>query len=158
MADRHIVLPGRRVGGPTDRPLCAAIARNLDHCHDLSGELSIAQSAAVIAGAERFIGIDSLLLHLARALAVPCDSVWGPTDPRTRLRPRRVRDRIYFSGMPCAPCIHVHETPPCGGARACIPASLRRAPQPLAVMPDVATGWVIGPHDRAAYAVEMSYD
>ncbi len=158
VADLDIALPVVLLGGPADHLLCAAIMRKLDNCHDLSGQLGIAQSAAVIAGAERFIGIDSLLLHLARALDVPCDSVWGPTDPRTRLRPGRTLDRIYFSGMPCAPCIHVHETPPCGGVRACIPASLRRAPQPLPVVPGVATGWVIGPHDRAAYAVEMSYD
>ncbi len=158
MATLGTDLPVVILGGSADRPLCAAIARTLGSCRDLSGKLGIAQSAAVIARAERFIGIDSLLLHLARALDVPCDSVWGPTDPRTRLRPRRVRDWIYFSGMPCAPCIHVHENPPCGGARACIPASLRMTPQSIPVAPAVATGWAIGPHDRAAHAVEMSYD
>ncbi len=146
------------LGAPSDAILCAAIAQAIPGSIDLAGRLGIAQSSAVLAGAARFVGIDSLLLHLARALEVPCDSIWGPTDPATRLRARTTDDRIYFSKMPCAPCIHVHESPPCGGARTCIPAALRLAPKPLGVAARIATGWAMGPHDRTAFAVSMEAD
>jgi hypothetical protein len=75
------------LGDAADRQLCDAIVAELGHGYSLSGQLGIAQSARVLAGAERFFGIDSLLLHLAHALGVSTTSVWGPSDPVTRLRP-----------------------------------------------------------------------
>ena len=162
-----VALPVVVLGGSEDRALCAAITTELGgdapdlegvaRCRDLSGQLGIRQSAAVMAGAERFIGIDSLLLHLARALSVPSGSVWGPTDPRTRLRPGSGEDRIWFAAVPCAPCIHVHEAPPCGGARACIPAALRAAPQTLPAITEAAMGWVVGPDASVARPMEAGY-
>jgi ADP-heptose:LPS heptosyltransferase len=92
---------------------------------NLCGRLSIAQSTRVIAGADAFYGIDSLLLHLARALAVETVSIWGPTDPTTRLRPLPnetgvTSERNVFTRMSCAPCIHINESPPCQGRRDCM--------------------------------------
>ncbi len=147
------------LGDASDRPLCEAIVAELGCGHSLSGQLDIAQSAAVLARAERFFGIDSLLLHLARALDVSANSVWGPTDPATRLRPRMVEDRVHFARMCCSPCIHVHETPPCDGARPCIPAALA-APSRLlgAVATGAAVGWATGPRDRTAHPVRVTYD
>jgi ADP-heptose:LPS heptosyltransferase len=147
------------LGGPADQPLCQAIVAELGCGLDLSGKLSLAQSAAVLAQAERFYGIDSLLLHLARALNVRATSIWGPTDPATRLRPGVTDDFIYYTKLLCSPCIHVHETPPCGGARVCIPASLGSGPRPRQA-PDssLSRGWVIGPTDRKYRLVEVSYE
>ena len=67
----------------------------LGHGDSLAGQLGIAQSAGVLARAERFFGIDSLLLHLARALGVPATSIWGPSDPAT-LAPARSDGRPSF--------------------------------------------------------------
>jgi ADP-heptose:LPS heptosyltransferase len=147
------------LGGPGDRPLCQAIVAELGFGSDLSGKLSLAQSAAVLARAERFFGIDSLLVHLARALKVPATSLWGPTDPATRLRPGASPDIIYYSKLLCSPCIHVHETPPCQGARICIPAALGAGPKPLeSPYSPPSRGWAIGPHERVYRLVEVSYD
>jgi ADP-heptose:LPS heptosyltransferase len=147
------------LGGPADRLLCDAIAADLGRGQSLSGQLSIALSASVLARAERFFGIDSLLLHLARALDVPAESVWGPSDPATRLRPRIAEDRLYFARMSCSPCIHVHEAPPCDGARPCIPLALARSPRSLgAGATGVAAGWATGPGERTAHAVKIAYD
>ena len=110
------------LGDAADRQLCDAIVAELGHGYRLAGQLGIAQSAGVLAGAERFFGIDSLLLHLARALGVPTTSVWGPSDPAILLRPGPMEDRVYYAKMYCSPCIHVHETPPCKGRA---PASRR---------------------------------
>jgi ADP-heptose:LPS heptosyltransferase len=100
------------LGGATDRQLCDAIVAEPGHGDSLAGQLGIAQSAGVLAGAERFFGIDSLLLHLARALGVSATSVWGPSEPATRLRPGVMEERVYYAKMCCSPCIHVHETHP----------------------------------------------
>jgi len=144
------------LGDAADRQLCAAIVAELGHGDSLAGQLGIEQSASVLAGAERFFGIDSLLLHLARALGVPTISVWGPSDPATLLRPGVIDDRVYYSKMCCSPCIHVHETPPCNGARPCIADALARPPSTLT--PRVVVGWAIGPDDRTAHSVEVTHD
>jgi ADP-heptose:LPS heptosyltransferase len=147
------------LGGAADRQLCDAVVAELGHGYSLSGQLGIAQSAGVLAGAERFFGIDSLLLHLARALGVPATSVWGPTDPATRLRPGAMEDCVYYAKMCCSPCIHVHETPPCNGTRPCIPKALSSSPRSLSTLATgVAVGWAIGPDNRAVHSVEVAYD
>ncbi len=154
-ADRVVVL-----GASGDRELCAAVAGQLGAAADLAGQLSILQSARVLAGASRLLGIDSLLLHLARALDVPSVSIWGPSNPATLLRSGRAQDIVYFAEMACSPCIHVYATPPCRGARPCIPAALRRAPvhraDPSATAP--AIGWAIGPNDTQVREVRVSHD
>ncbi len=156
LAGREVVV----LGGAADRSLGMAVAAELGSAHDLCGSLSIVQSARVLAGATQFLGIDSLLLHLARALDVPSVSVWGPSNPATRLRPGRAGEIVFFANMSCSPCIHVHETPPCQGARTCIPAALAR---PAAVsateeMEHHAMGWANGPNEREVRAIEVRYD
>jgi ADP-heptose:LPS heptosyltransferase len=147
------------LGGAADRQLCDAIVAELGHGASLAGQLGIAQSAGVLARAEHFFGIDSLLLHLARALGVFATSIWGPSDPAARLRPRVMDDRIYYSKMCCSPCIHVHETPPCNGARPCVPEALAAPPRLLStVATGLAVGSAIGPDDRTAHSVEVTYD
>jgi ADP-heptose:LPS heptosyltransferase len=147
------------LGAASDRELCRAIVAELGSGYDLSGKLSLAQSAAVLERAERFYGIDSLLLHLARALNVPATSVWGPTEPESRLRARAAEDEVFYSRIACSPCVHVHDTPPCKGARICIPAALAAAPKPVAPLSRVVSvGWVIGPNDRDYRLVEVFND
>ncbi len=146
------------LGGAADMAQCEAIALAMGHGLNLSGRLGIAQSAAVLAGAERFFGIDSLLLHLAQALGVPATSVWGPSDPATRLRPGAADDRVYYQRLCCSPCIHVHETPPCKGARPCMPAALAAAPARIAANSGASIGWAAGPGERVPHAVEMEVE
>jgi ADP-heptose:LPS heptosyltransferase len=146
------------LGGGADQRLCEAIIQEIGKGQNLAGRLPIAQSARLLASADRFFGIDSLLLHIARALGVPTTSIWGPSDPATRLRPRAIEDTIQYAKMSCSPCIHVHETPPCGGARPCIPQALLGPRQSLSHMPAVATiGWATDPAAQTTQ-VEVSYD
>jgi ADP-heptose:LPS heptosyltransferase len=132
---RPMILAGHEIlllGGPEDSAAADAIIKALGTGRNLCGRLSIAQSARLIDGAAAFYGIDSMLLHFARALAVPSVSVFGPTDPATRLRPLGVRERVAFARLPCSPCIHVNETPPCQGKRTCMALAL----QELVTSPD----------------------
>ena len=153
------------LGGAADAPAAEAIIAALGSGTNLCGRLSIAQSAHVIARSAGFYGIDSLLLHLARGLGVECVSVWGPTDPATRLRPMPQKERVAYARLPCAPCIHVNETPPCQGRRDCMATALDSllappladAPQPAAVpLPGIVVGWDVAPNATAVRAVSIS--
>ena len=137
---RTVLLSGLEivlVGGPDDATTAATIIAELGHGRNLCGQLSIGQSAKVLAGASAYYGIDSILLHFARALGVPSVSVFGPTDPATRLRPIGARERVAFARLPCSPCVHVNEIPPCRGKRPCMALAL----QDLIASPDQQTGF-----------------
>jgi len=85
------------------------------------GELSLPQSLAVLAGADEFWGIDSGLLHYARLLGKRCLSFWGPTHPDTLLKPiEGLDERVVYRKVPCSPCVHIAEAPPCRGNNVCI--------------------------------------
>jgi ADP-heptose:LPS heptosyltransferase len=91
------------------------------HFRNLCGELRLPESVSVLATCQEFWGIDSALLHYARLLGLKCLSYWGPTDPETRLRPiPGLIETTYYRKVPCAPCVHVAEEPPCQGNNICI--------------------------------------
>jgi ADP-heptose:LPS heptosyltransferase len=148
------------LGGAADAPLADQAIAVLGSGRNLCGELTLMQSARAIAGATCFYGIDSMLLHLARALGVETTSFWGPTNPASLLRPMTTPERVVFAHMPCAPCVHVNETPPCQGRRDCIAQAVSRVVGGLPQGDQSATsvtGWRIG-HDRpAATPVSISY-
>lgn len=92
-------------------------ARVINSC----GRYSVAQVLTVLAGMDRFWGIDSALLHMARALGRPTESFWGPTDPATRLRDvDPTLDIVHYAKTPCSPCVHVASRSPCRGDNHCI--------------------------------------
>jgi len=115
------------LGSPSDRPAADAVIDCIKPAfpnlrfQNLCGKTSLSESLQVLAAAERFWGIDSGLLHFARLFGVSCVSYWGPTDPETRLKPipGLVEETIY-QPVPCSPCIHVTEDPPCRGDNICI--------------------------------------
>jgi ADP-heptose:LPS heptosyltransferase len=125
---RPVILAGHELvflGGPEDAAGANAIIAELGHGRNFCGKLDILQSAKVIGRASGYYGIDSMLLHFTRALGVSAVAVFGPTDPATRLRPLGLRERIAFARLPCSPCIHVNETPPCQGTRPCMAIALK---------------------------------
>jgi ADP-heptose:LPS heptosyltransferase len=132
---RPVILAGHEIillGGSGDIEGADAIIAELGRGRNLCGKLSIVQSAKVLGLASVYYGIDSMLLHLARAQGVPTVSVFGPTDPATRLRPTAMRERVAFVRLPCSPCVHVNATPPCQGKRPCMAMAL----QSLVTSPD----------------------
>lgn len=85
------------------------------------GSYTLGQVLAVLAGMDGFWGIDSALLHMARALGRPTESFWGPTDPATRLRNvDSALDCVHYLKTPCSPCVHVASRSPCQGDNHCI--------------------------------------
>jgi len=160
---RPLALVGCQVvflGGAADAVLADEVIAALGCGRNLCGKLTMMQSARVIAGATSFYGIDSLLLHLARAVGIETTSFWGPTDPASRLRPVTAPERVVFTRMACAPCVHTNETPPCQGRRDCIAQAVSRAVagSPSAEPPVTSvTGWRIEQGEPAATAVSVSY-
>jgi len=115
------------LGGACDRAeaervvelLRAALPRH--RYENRCGELTLPQSLATLADADEFWGIDSALLHYARLLRKRSLSYWGPTHPETRLKPiEGLEERVVYRKVPCSPCIHLAETPPCRGNNVCI--------------------------------------
>ena len=95
--------------------------QSFNHC----GKLSLIDSLRLLASCGEFVGVDSALLHFARMLQIPTTSYWGPTAPHTRLRPvPGLKETVHYASLPCSPCIHVAEHPPCRGRNICIEACL----------------------------------
>jgi ADP-heptose:LPS heptosyltransferase len=86
-----------------------------------AGKTSLAESVRGLAEVDELICIDSALLHFARLLGIPTISFWGPTDPASRLRVSDFNhDEVHYHRLPCSPCVHVAQEPPCRGDNLCM--------------------------------------
>lgn len=70
--------------------------------------------AALIRGADLFMGGDTGPVHLAHALGTPVLSIIGPTDP-ARNGPYEALDQVLFHRLPCSYCYKRFD-----GPRACL--------------------------------------
>lgn len=73
---------------------------------DWVNRLTLEETAALLAQARLFIGVDSGLLHLANALQVPAIGLFGPTDPACFMPPDRVDRALSNASLPCIGCHH----------------------------------------------------
>ena len=103
-------LPIVVVGSSVDQQDAAIITENLGV--NLAGKTSLAETAAVIAGAALFIGADSGLLHIAVGLDIPTVSLFGP-GIAAKWAPRGDKHRVINQELPCSPCTRFGTTPPC---------------------------------------------
>jgi len=88
---------------PSGRWPCGAL--------DLSGELSIRAASAVIKEVDVLVTPDSGLMHVAAAVGTPCVALFGPTDPR--LRVRGYAKCVPLQGSVRAGCVPCHDQPRC---------------------------------------------
>jgi ADP-heptose:LPS heptosyltransferase len=133
------------LGGPGDRGHLDALRAVLVSdapglpVFNHSGEFTLEQSIRFLSSAAVLLCIDSSLLHFARLSGVPTVSFWGPTDPRTLLRPwPGSADEVHYRKISCSPCVHLAQQPPCGGNNLC----MRLAADP-ARNEDPNPAWVI---------------
>jgi len=81
-----------------EREHLAALRRRLTvPVADLCGSLSLVQTAAVIAGAEMVLGVDSMAMHLAAMFERPQVVLFGPTNP-FHWRPRHEAAVVVAAG------------------------------------------------------------
>jgi heptosyltransferase II len=114
--DLHVFL----IGAPSDGPLCQRIIQAAGRGHDLSEELSLLASAALMEGAAMNYVNDSAPLHIASAMNAPVTAVFCSTVPAFGFGPLRANGRIMETTeqLDCRPCgLHGHRACPKGHFR-----------------------------------------
>lgn len=85
------------------------------------GKMKLKESIAHLYQMDEFWGIDSALLHYARILGIKTEAYFGPTMPQSLIKPiSYLQEEIHYKQIPCSPCVHITETPPCHGNNKCI--------------------------------------
>ena len=79
---------------------------------DLSGQLTLKQLGALIAGARAFVGMDSVPMHIAAALGTPTVALCGPSGDK-EWGPWQVPHRVVAAAFACRPCGQAG----CGGSK-----------------------------------------
>jgi len=101
------------IGGPEDSAANARVAlMSGGGALDLTGTLSIIESASVLKQCMALVTNDSAPLHLAEAAGTPVLAFFGPTVREFGYYPRLARSRVLELALPCRPCSR-------NGARAC---------------------------------------
>jgi len=101
------------IGGSDDAAANARVARLSNRAPlDLTGKLSIMESAAVLRRCAALVTNDSAPLHLAEAVGTPVVAFFGPTVREFGYYPRLARSRVLEVALPCRPCSR-------NGARRC---------------------------------------
>jgi ADP-heptose:LPS heptosyltransferase len=98
---------GQRViltGGPAERALTAAASQGIHggQIRDLGGRTSLAELAAVLAGADAVLVANTGVAHLAAAVGTPVVSLFAPVVPAARWAPYGVP--VTLLGDQHAPC------------------------------------------------------
>lgn len=92
------------LGTPANPPIAGTI--------DLRTISDIMTSLAVLSNSCAFIGVDSLLLHCAKALRLPVAAFFGHSDPSLRISVN-AKDCIFVSDISCKFCHHRQPVPAC---------------------------------------------
>jgi len=114
--DMHVFL----IGAPSDGPLCQRIIKAAGRGHDLSEELSLLASAALMVGAAMNYVNDSAPLHIASAMNAPVTAVFCSTVPAFGFGPLRENGRVVETKekLDCRPCgLHGYKACPKGHFR-----------------------------------------
>jgi ADP-heptose:LPS heptosyltransferase len=94
------------LGSGGEREVAESVLRQVrleNRTLSLTGDLTVAQSAAVIRRAALYVGGDSGLAHVALALGVPTVVWFGPSDSQ-KWGVSDQRHRIVRKPLACAPC------------------------------------------------------
>lgn len=105
------------IGAESDRPATAAVVAGLGPSaawHDLTGQLTLPEIAALCAQADLYVGNDSGPLHLAAAVGAPTLGLFGPTPP-ARYAPRGPRAVALRAPLDCRRCWRGSPFPQCAG-------------------------------------------
>jgi ADP-heptose:LPS heptosyltransferase len=115
------------LGGPKEKDLADEIIFHVkphfpqNEFINQCGKMKLRESIAHLYQMDEFWGIDSALLHYARLLGIRTISYFGPTMPQSLIKPLSyLEEKINYKQIPCSPCVHVTETPPCHGNNQCI--------------------------------------
>jgi heptosyltransferase-2 len=106
------------IGGETDRELGAAIREAAKHknVHDVTGTLTLLESAELIRRCKVLVTNDSAPLHIGVAMKIPVAAIFGATVPEFGFAPYGENDIVVETkGLRCRPCaIHGGDVCPIG--------------------------------------------
>lgn len=93
------------IGGTADQSLGRKIAAgNEDQIFNMAGQLSLLQSAELLARCKVLISNDSAPMHLATAVGTPVIAIFGPTVPAFGFYPTGSKDQVIEKQLACRPC------------------------------------------------------
>ncbi len=96
------------LGGPKDIAVCQAVLEFLPQAlrirvYPLAGKTSLDQAIVLIAQSEALLTNDSGLMHVAAALQVPLQAIYGSSDPR-HTPPLSDQAQVHWLHLDCSPC------------------------------------------------------
>ena len=99
------------LGGPDDQAAARIIEQAGSHVINTCGQLSINQSASLVAQARVVVAHDTGLMHIAAALKRPLVLLWGSTHPAFGLFPNLppyAPTALHIAQeLPCRPCTKI---------------------------------------------------
>jgi heptosyltransferase-2 len=111
------------VGGTDDVYLCGMITRETaSRPLDLSGTLSIIETAAVLRECSVLVTNDSAPLHIAEAVGTPVVAIFGPTVKEFGYFPVLERSIALETELTCRPCSRNGSSPCPLGTKECLTA------------------------------------
>lgn len=111
---RELILNNQHInfvilGGPQDQ-FTLEISKDLANSVNFSGQLSLSQSANLVANSQGLIANDTGLMHIAEQLGVPAIAFMGPAPFGFPARPSTLV--LENTNLPCRPCSK-HGQGPC---------------------------------------------
>lgn len=105
VSGEHLIL----FGGTEDNEAALAIRHiDPDRIHDLTGRLTLLETAAAMEYCRVVIANDSGLMHLATAMQRPIVAIFGSTVREFGFFPYHSRAAILeIADLPCRPCTHI---------------------------------------------------
>lgn len=100
------------LGGPEDKFLEELVQIDPKRVINMSGKLSLLESACVVAASQALVSNDTGLMHVAEQLGKPCLALMGPAPFGF---PSRASTQIFEINLSCRPCSK-HGQGPCVNA------------------------------------------
>jgi ADP-heptose:LPS heptosyltransferase len=113
------------------------LSPSLQNAGVVARHLDLAQSAALLASADLYIGNDSGITHLAAAAGIRTVAIFGPSSP-IRWAPRGARVTLITRNEACSPC-GVAEMKGCAHRRCLVDIDADSVIAVLASLPEVST-------------------
>ena len=91
---------------PIDERISAELP-SLPNCHNWIGKTNLSELIALVSLSQGYIGMDTLVMHIAASLNKPVFAIFGPTltsvwSPWKNASEQKIR--IFQADMPCVPC------------------------------------------------------
>ncbi|RIL09775.1 MAG: lipopolysaccharide heptosyltransferase II [Proteobacteria bacterium] len=92
------------LGSGAEAKVCSAVSEGLN-VHNLAGKIAVSDMLFLVSRAALVVCNDSVALHIASALKIPCVAVFCATSPKFGFGPWRNRAVVIEKqGLPCKPC------------------------------------------------------